>query len=160
MITMNVDISKVQSRVWIYMLEEKTLRLLMCMQQNYGFRSLKEFNCEMQGQLFESSEIFKTVLFSVFCTLIQSSHLHVYTHTKISSVGVHTSSKAFCSAMQKPRRTFLLLWEHVHQMPCILLHSSSNLLNKTLAVPHRYLHCINPFCASGRCSGLLAFGSV
>lgn len=32
MITMNADISKVQSRVWIYMLEEKTLRLLMCVQ--------------------------------------------------------------------------------------------------------------------------------
>lgn len=29
---MNADISKVQSRAWIYMLEEKTLRLLMCVQ--------------------------------------------------------------------------------------------------------------------------------
>lgn len=40
------------------------------------------------------------------------------------------------------------------------LHFSSHVLNKVFPVRHRYLHCINPFCASGGCSGLPAFGSV
>lgn len=48
----------------------------------------------------------KQFMFSIFCTLIQSSHLHMYTHTKISSVEFILQPKLFVRLCRNPGELF------------------------------------------------------
>lgn len=89
-------------------------------------------------------------------------------HTEIALLEVHTLAQAFyfffllLGFVETQENLFLLFYFNIMSLSyhASLLHFSSTSLNKMFPVPHRYLHCINPFCASGGCSGLPALGSV
>lgn len=138
-------------------LEKKILRCLGCVHENrLWVQKSKRVHPQSAMRCSKLLRFLKQVLFIICYALVQSCHLRMYTQTN----GFLASSYLSPSFLLGIVGTFLLFENNMCQMPYVLQHFCSDLLNKIFPVAHRYLHCIDTLCAFGRCSGLLAFGSV
>lgn len=140
----------------------------VCSVINCCLKSLKELTCSLQKDvmLFLILRVLQQLFFITCFILMQSSckaHLSMCTYRNSFIGSSHFSPRFFVFFVRicrNPGELFFFYFNMSLSYHASLLYISSTLLNKAFPVSHRYLHCINPFCASGGCSGLPALGSV